>query len=63
MAHVLVELSRLRDVVKNDIVKYDESIKNVNDSNTIDTGDLVEKIENVDLVENSWKTEYNTKIN
>ena len=63
MAHVLVELSRLRDVVKNDIVKYDESIKNVNDSNTIDTGDLVEKIENVDLVENSWKTEYNTKAN
>ena len=63
MAHVIVELSRLRDVVKNDIVKYDESIKKVNDTNTIDNGDLVEKIENVDLVENSWKTEYNTKIN
>ena len=63
MAHVIVELSRLRDVVKNDIVKYDESIKKVNDTNTIDNGDLVEKIENVDLVESSWKTEYNTKIN
>ena len=53
MAHVIVELSRLRDVVKNHIVKYDESIKKVNDTNTIDNGDLVEKIENVDLVESS----------
>ena len=53
MAHVIVELSRLRDVVRNDIVKYDESIQKVNDTNTIDNGDLVEKIENVDLVENS----------
>ena len=49
-----VDLSNLRDVVKNDVpkeTKYDQMIKKVHAIQTIDTSDLVKK------------TDYNTKIN
>ena len=43
---VLVNLSKLSDVVKNDVVKkteYDELTNNVNTIQTTDTSDLVKK--------------------
>ena len=51
---VLVNLSKLSDIVKNDVVKkteYDELANNVNTIQTTDTSDLVKK------------TDYNKKIN
>ena len=49
-----VDLSKLSDVVKNDIFKkteYDELVKNVNNNKTTDTTNLIKK------------TDYDTKIN
>ena len=43
---VLVNLSKLSDIVKNDVVKkteYDELTNNVNTIQTTDTSDLVKK--------------------
>ena len=51
---VFVNLSKLSDIVKNDVVKkteYDELANNVNTIQTTDTSDLVKK------------TDYNKKIN
>ena len=44
IVHVPVDLSKLSDVVKNDVVKktkYDELVKKVNNINTTDTSNLV----------------------
>ena len=49
-----VDLSKLSDVVKNDLFKkteYDELVKNVNNNKTTDTTNLIKK------------TDYDTKIN
>ena len=49
-----VDLSKLSDAVKNEVLKkteYNELVKKVNNINTTDTSDLVKK------------TNYNTKIN
>ena len=49
-----VDLSKLSDVVKNDLFKkteYDELVKNVNNDKTTDTTNLIKK------------TDYDTKIN
>ena len=49
-----VDLIKLSDVLKNDVVKkteWNEFVKNVNNIQTTDTSDLVKK------------TDYNTKIN
>ena len=49
-----VDLSKLSDVVKNDVFKkteYDELVKNVNNNKTTDTTNLIKK------------TDYDTKIN
>ena len=54
MATTPVDLSKLRGVVKNGVVKktkYNELVKNVNNSNTTDTINLVKK------------NDYSTKIN
>ena len=49
-----VDLSKLSDVVKNDLFKkteYDELVKNINNDKTTDTTNLIKK------------TDYDTKIN
>ena len=43
---VTVDLIKLSDVVKNDVIRnteYNELVKKVNNINTTDTGDLVKK--------------------
>ena len=49
LAPVAVDLSKLKDVVKNDIIKkteYDELVKKVNNIKTTDNSDLVKKADN-----------------
>ena len=49
LAPVPVDLSKLKDVVKNDIIKkteYDELVKKVNNIKTTDNSDLVKKADN-----------------
>ena len=49
LAPVSVDLSKLKDVVKNDIIKkteYDELVKKVNNIKTTDNSDLVKKADN-----------------
>ena len=49
LAPVSVDLNKLKDVVKNDIIKktkYDELVKKVNNIKTTDNSDLVKKADN-----------------
>ena len=49
LAPVSVDLSKLKDVVKNDIIKkteYDELVKKINNIKTTDNSDLVKKADN-----------------
>ena len=60
LATTQVDLCKLSDVVKNEVVKkteYNELVTKVNDSNNTDTTDLVEKIDcntKVNQIDKKW---------